>query len=197
MDRLNRVANQVAHRACQLRLRAAHSKRLSEGVDRHLDVAALVARKTQRAFRQARPNHTVEIEVLLHGPALAAKREEILDSLGGTQRRGFDELDVGAQVPHGVLVRFQLVEIVEDEIGKRHQGAEDIVEIVRDAASENAQCLHPFCSGQALLHAALVQHGLLHQLLVKANALHDRRDLVAENRIGPNPIGVVEGGHAE
>ena len=197
IDRFDGVANQVANRACQLRLRTAHGKRLSEAVDHHVDVAALVASKTRTAFRQAGPDYAVEIDVLLHGPALAAEREEIFDGLGGTQGRGLDELDVGAHVFRGALVRLQLVETVEDEIGKRHQRAQDIVEIVRHAAGENAQCLHPFRGGQALLHAALVQHGLLHQLLVKANAFHDRRDLVAEDRVGPDPVGVVEGGHAE
>jgi len=67
------------------------------------------------------PYYAVEIDVLFHGPALAAEREEIFDGLGGTQGRGLDELDVGAHVSRGALVRLQLVETVEDEIGKRHQ----------------------------------------------------------------------------
>jgi len=87
IDRFNCVANQVANRASQLRLRAAHGKRLSEAVDHHVDVAALVASKTRTVFRQAGPYYAVEIDVLFHGPALAAEREEIFDGLGGTQGR--------------------------------------------------------------------------------------------------------------
>jgi hypothetical protein len=42
------------------------------------------------------------------------------------------------------------------------------------------------------MHAPLVQHGLLHQLLVQSNALQDRSDLVAEDRVASDPIGAVE-----
>jgi hypothetical protein len=51
----------------------------------------------------------VKIDVLLHGPALATERKEILDGLGGAQGRRFDELDVGTQSCCDVPVHFQLV----------------------------------------------------------------------------------------
>ena len=52
--------------------------------------------------------------------------------------------------------------------------------------------LHSLRRGQPFLHAALVQHARLHQLLAQADALERGRDLVAERRVGVDPVGVVE-----
>ena len=156
IDRFDGVAYQVTNRTRQLRLRAAHGKRPGRVVDHHVDMAAPLVGEAQRTFRQAGFDHTIEIDILLCGPALTSKREEIFDGPGGSQGGGLDDLDVGAQVPDDVPVRFQIMQIIEDEIRQRHERAQSIVEIVRHPASENAQCLHPFRGGQALLHAALV-----------------------------------------
>jgi len=51
----NCVANQVPTARANCDSGAAHGKRLSEAVDHHVDVAALVASKTRTVFRQAGP----------------------------------------------------------------------------------------------------------------------------------------------
>ena len=85
----------------------------------------------------------------------------------------------------------------EDDVRQRDQRSEGVVEIVRDTAREHAQGLHALRRGQSLLHAAFVQHARLHELLPQADALQRGRDLVAERRVGVDPVGIAEGDDAE
>ena len=72
--------------------------------------------------------------------------------------------------------------------------------LLRSCATPPARTLNAsirLVAGQSLLHAALVQHARLHQLLPQPNALQRRGDLVAERRVGVDPVGIAEGDDAQ
>ena len=85
-----------------------------------------------------------------------------------------------------------LAELGEDDVRQSDQRPERVVQIVRDAARQDAQRLHSLGRRQSLLHAAFVQHARLNQLLPQANALERRGDLVAKRLVTVVPVGIAE-----
>ena len=191
-NRLDRVANQVVDGPRQLRLRSPDAERGRAELRQYVGARLPLAHEPQGAVGPARLHHLIDVEVLLGRSPLTSEREEVLDGLGSAEGGHLDRLDIGAQLALGQRLSRWLAELGEDDVRQSDQRPESIVEIVRDAARQDAQRLHSLRGSQSFLDAAFVQHARLNELLPQANALERRRDLVAKRLIAVVPIGIAE-----
>ena len=96
-----------------------------------------------------------------------------------------------------VLIGHQARQLPEDDVRDDQHRSQRVVQVVRDAARQNAQRLEPLGGCQPLLHAALVEHGPAQDLLVQANVAQHDGDLIAEDDVGVVARLMIERDHAQ
>ena len=79
--------------------------------------------------------------------------------------------------------RPDFLELLQHHLGERNERRERVVEIVRDATREHAERVHALRGRDALLHAALVERGLLHELAVQHHVFDRELELLAQHLV--------------
>ncbi len=161
---LHGIAGEVHHDLVHLRRIAQHCRAPGAQVGAHANASRQVARQEIERFA----HHRLDV----HGDALAhpaaAEGQDAVDQGAAPFAGGHDAVEIALQPRAFLRAALRHLAVAED-------GAEDVVEIVRDATGERAHRLEPLRAAQLPLHLSQLLLGVPALGHVLHEAHHARR----------------------